>query len=473
MSHNGAMEDRRTVAVAGASGFVGRALLASLEPDHRVIALGRGVREPDPSGPEWRSCDLYSLSAVESGLAGAEVAVYLVHSMMPSARLVQADFQDLDLILADNFARAAARNGVSRIVYLGGLLPEEGELSPHLASRREVEEALGAHGVPVTSVRAGLVIGEGGSSLEILCKLVQRLPVMLCPSWTGSRMQPIALEDVVAVLRYAVDHPDTAGRVAEVGGPEVLTYRELMAVTARVLGRRRLMLPVPFLSPRLSRLWVTLFSGKSRALVEPLVESLRHEMVVADPWIQERMGRPGRSVVDALSAALEGAGPERVEPPPRLPAPAVPSTARSVQRLPVPAGASAPAVAAEYVAWLPRLLRFVLRAERDGDRAEFFLPVSRKPALVLSYRRDRSEPSRAVLAVAGGWLVRATVETVEGLPRLEFRLTPDGKHVIAAVHDFHPRLPWWLYRWTQALVHLWVMRRFGRHLVRWDAVAVG
>ncbi len=465
MSHTVGVETRLTIAIAGASGFVGRSLVAELARRHRVIALGRSVPASPSDGVEWRACDLYSLSDVEAGLAGADVAIYLVHSMAPSARLVQAGFEDLDLILADNFARAAAANGVGRIVYLGGLLPESEPLSPHLASRREVEEALAAHGAAVTAVRAGLVIGPGGSSLEILCKLVQRLPVMLCPSWTASRMQPIALEDAVAALAFAAEDAETAGRVADVGGPDVLTYRELMATTARVLGLKRWMLPVPFLTPRLSRLWVTLFSGESRALVEPLVESLQHEMVVDDPWLQERMGRPGESAVDALKAALHGevrATREASPSKPRRPAPVrMPSTARSVQRLPVPRGFEAPDVAAEYVAWLPRLLRYVLRAERVGNEARFHLLGLPAPALVLETRSDRSEPTRAVLDVSGGWLAR----NPEGArPRLEFRLTAGARNVIAAVHDFHPRLPWWIYRFSQAWVHLWVMRRFGRHL---------
>jgi len=455
------MGDRLAVAVAGASGFVGRALVRDLLPDHRVIALGRSAAEAEPGGPETRVCDLYSLSMSEEALAGVDVGVYLVHSMMPSSRLVQADFQDLDLILADNFARAAARNGLARIVYLGGLLPEQGELSPHLASRREVEQALGAHGVPVTCVRAGLVIGAGGSSLEILVKLVRRLPVMICPSWTGSRTQPVALDDAVAVLRFAVDEPDTAGRVAEIGGAEVLTYRDLMAETARILGLKRTMLPVPFLSPRLSRLWVTLFSGKSRRLVEPLVESLRHEMVAHDRWLQARLGRPPTPLARALAASVHEGDAPRPVPWRRRPV-ELPATARSVQRLPLPPGWTAPDVGDEYVRWLPRLLRFVLRAEREGETAHFRLPVSRRPALSLTNRAGE-EPTRSVLDVTGGWLV---APGSGGRPRLEFRLTPDAAHVIAAVHDFRPRLPWHVYRYTQALVHLWVMRRFGAHLAR-------
>ena len=174
-----------TIAVAGASGFIGQALCERLALTHTVVALSRAA-SPSAGGIERRRCDLFSLLDCERGLTGADVAVYLVHSMMPSARLTQASFADMDLILADNFARAAKRVGVKQIVYLGGVVPETGVLSPHLASRVEVERALAAHGVPVTTLRASLVIGPDGSSFRILQRLVERLPVMLLPRWTRS-----------------------------------------------------------------------------------------------------------------------------------------------------------------------------------------------------------------------------------------------------------------------------------------------
>lgn len=456
----------RVVAVAGATGFIGRALVSRLLGRHEVIALSRRALDTAPQpGLEARRCDLFSLSQVEAALAGAGSAVYLVHSMLPSARLVQGRFEDLDLLLADNFGRAAARAGVRRIVYLGGLIPDSDDLSPHLRSRREVEAALGGYGVPVTSVRAGLVIGPGGSSFEILLRLVQRLPAMVCPRWTGSRTQPIALEDVLAILERCIDDDATRGRVCEVGGPTVLTYRELMGETARLLGKRRLMLSVPLLTPKLSRLWVTLVTRKPRALVEPLVESLRHEMVAHDLWLQRRMERPGLPLAAALAAALAAeAAPSAQEPglrPARTGPREVPRTAQSIQRLPIPGGWPAPRVANEYLAWLPRLLRRLLRVERDGPTARFFLLGGRRPALELTFLPERSDPTRAVFAVSGGWLVR---DDGEPPGRLEFLLAPDGGHVIAGVQEFRPRLPWFVYAWSQARVHLWVMERFGRHL---------
>jgi len=446
------------VAVAGATGFVGRDLVPMLAERHRVVALGRGVaEEPDPRddpaepGVTWRRCDLFSLYETERALAGVEVAYYLVHSMLPSSRLTQGGFQDLDLLLADNFGRAAASAGVRRIVYLGGLVPEDAEdLSPHLASRLEVEGALGDYGVPVTALRAGLVVGSRGSSLDILVRLVGRLPVMVCPSWTGSLSQPIALDDVVWLLARCLDVPETTGRVCEVGGPDVLSYRDMMRETARVMGKRRWMLPVPLFTPELSRLWVSLVAQSPKALVAPLIQSLRHPMVAGDRWLQERLDRPGRPFADAMAEAL------RTEALARRP------TARSVQRLPLPAGRDAGWLAGEYAAWLPGALRGLVGVARTGSGLDFTVQGGSRSLLELTFRPDRSDATRALFEVTGGLLA----DPSDGFPRLEFRTVAGGAHALAAVHEFRPRLPWWLYAHSQAYAHQWVMWRFARHLAR-------
>ncbi|NNL64693.1 MAG: NAD(P)H-binding protein [Myxococcales bacterium] len=447
---------RPTVAIAGASGFVGRALIPVLREKADVVALGRSADRPDGPGLTWRRCDLFSLRESEAALEGVDCAYYLVHSMSPNSRLTQARFEDLDLLLADNFGRAAAAQGVKRIIYLGGLLPDEkevsgDELSAHLASRLETEHALGSHGVPVTAVRAGLVVGNGGSSLHILVRLVEHLPVMVCPAWTSTPSQPIALDDVVRILAHCLDDPETSGRVCDIGGPDVLSYREMMRETARVLQRRRLFIPVPLFSPGLSRLWVSLFTGAPRALVAPLVQSLRHPMVARDRWLQERMGLPGQPFREALVEAI------RSDLVPKQP------SVRSVQRLPLPPGCDASWLAREYMAWLPRLFRVLLRVETEGPVCRFRWLGVPKPLLELTYRPERSGPTRALFEVTGGLLAR---KADVGIPRLEFRTGPDGTDAIAALQNFSPRLPWWIYGATQARVHLWVMRAFARHLAR-------
>lgn len=452
-----------TVAVAGASGFIGRALGARLAGTHHRIALTRG--QACSNYDEARPCDLFSLRDAEQGLEGARYAVYLVHSMMPSAKLVQGSFPDLDLICADNFARGAKKAGVEQIVYVGGIIPDVPDLSPHLQSRREVGRALAGHGTPVTALRAGLVVGSGGSSLTMMRRLVERLPFMVTPRWTASRCQPIALSDLIELLAYVIGRPECFGETYDVGGSDVLSYREMMAVTAERLGLQRSMLPIPILSPGLSTLWVSLITGTSRKLVKPLVQSLEHDMVASDRRLQDAAGIRGKNFREALDESLAGERAERVERGTQLPAaqtqraPSAPA-ARSVQRLPLPRGKDAVWVADEYLRWLPALR--AVRVGKNGARgARLFTVGVEHPLLELTFSEERSTPDRQLFYVTGGVLARAI-----GRGRLEFRETGDHRTVLAAVHDFHPRLPWPLYALTQATLHLWVMNAFGSHLRR-------
>jgi len=470
--------DKPVVAIAGATGFVGAALREVLVPRFQVIGLTRSpVRaeaQADDPDVSWRHCDLYSLLDVEQALEGVDFAIYLVHSMLPSARLVQASFEDLDVILADNFARAAEKNGVRQILYLGGLRPDDAdeETSAHLASRLEVEETLGARGVPLTALRAGVVVGPGGSSLRILLNLVRRLPVMLLPKWTRSKSQPIAVEDVERAVLECLGNEETFGRAYDIGGPEKLTYAEMIARAARALGKRRWLFPVPFLSPGLSRLWVSVVSGSPMALAGPLVESLKHSLTVRPNPVQEALLPEATSFDEALRRSIDDEG--RPLPNPRKALRPLEQrslrrakTVQSVQRMPLPRGRDAEWVAFEYMRWLPRFVWPLLQADVSDDGVvRFFLFGIRAWSLLeLTYVPERSEADRQLFYITGGLLARGPGEQVEGSPgRFEFREVLGGGAMIAAIHDFRPALPWYVYEWTQALVHLWVMRGFRRHL---------
>lgn len=461
---------RLTIAIAGATGFVGEALCRALVPDHRVIGLTRSRERAESSqrdGVTWRRCDLFSLRELELALEGADYAIYLVHSMLPSARLTQASFADLDLLLADNFARAAQRCGVGQILYVGGLTPPEGPLSPHLASRLEVEQTLGSHGVPLTALRAGLIVGPGGSSLSILVNLVRRLPAMILPRWTESRTQPIALADVVRAARHCVGNPETYGRSFDIGGPDVMTYRKMLTQVAEALGKRRFMLGVPLFSPRLSRLWVTVFSGASGALVNPLIETLRHDMVCAENPLQRWLEPDAQGFAASLGRSLETG---ELAPPPRhrlfrLERASLrrTSTVRSVQRLVLPKGRDARWVAAEYLRFLPRFVAPLVGCRVEGDLCRLTLRGTPLLLMEMRFAPDRSSDDRQIFDVVGGLLVRRGPGP---RGRLEFREVLEHRHVVAAVHDFQPALPWPIYNQTQARVHLWVMRGFARHLRR-------
>ncbi len=468
------------VALTGASGFIGGALAQALRERFIVRGLGRGNAAPaSVTVDAWQRADLFNLKDAEQALAGAEVAIYLVHSMMPSARLTQATFEDLDLICADNFGRAAAKAGVKQIVYLSGLLPEHGALSKHLQSRHEVEHALGLYGTPVTTIRAGLILGGGGSSFEMLVRLVERLPAMACPGWTKTRTQPVAVDDVVKLLAFAAGNHACTGQTYDIGAPDVVTYRELLVLVAQQLGVKRKMVPVPFFSPSLSRLWITLVTGASRELVGPLVQSLRHEMIARD----QRLALLANITMTPVQAALATALQQRTEAkqqPQRSNAQAAPSTAiavvpsaqksktskvslvRSVQRMKLPNDKNAAWAANEYTSWLPHAFWKLLRVEVNAEReCRFCLIGMKTPLLVLAYVPDRSTDDRQLFYVTGGMLSRP-----QQRGRFELREVGHTRTLLTAIHDFGPRLPWFIYRYTQAVFHGWVMSAFRRHIAK-------
>jgi uncharacterized protein YbjT (DUF2867 family) len=455
---------RDVVLVAGASGFVGRALGPALARELTPVGLSRKDR-PGANGYErFVQCDLLSLEDTERALQGARYAVYLVHSMMPASRLTQASFDDLDLICADNFARAARKAGVERIVYLGGLMADEKHaLSDHLQSRLDVERVLGSTGVPVTVLRAGLVLGAAGSSYQILSRLVRRLPVMVCPTWTHTKTQAVALGDVVSLLAFATRDEASSGRVFDVAAPEVVSYLEIMKRFAALAGKRRLFVGVPLFSPGLSRLWLSLITGAPRALAGPLVESLRHEMTAREEAsLANAAGLVPTSFDDALAAsiaeekALEGkafafAVADASVPDAR-------STVTSVQRMKLPKGRDAAWAAEEYPRWLSRTLGFVLAVVKGADGAvEFRLRLLGRALLVLAPVPSRSSGDRFLYRVAGGMLARAGQAGT-----FEVREVKGDGTLLTIVRDFEPRLPWWIYRGTQAIAHEWIMRAFGR-----------
>lgn len=470
---------RLRIAVAGASGFVGRALVEALSAEHDVVALARNPpRSAETGSVEWRTTDFLSLLDAEKGLAGVDVAYYLVHSMMPSAQLTQGRFEDFDLVAADNFARSAKTNGVRQIIYLGGLVPNEGGLSTHLRSRLEVEETLAAHGTPVTALRAGLIVGPGGSSFVIVKRLVERLPAMLCPQWTQTQTQPVALTDVIALLRFCADDERCFRRSFDIGGPDILTYEEMMRRTGKILGRRLRVARFPFFTPGLSRLWVTLITGAPRALVGPLVQSLRHRMVARERTLQEMAGIPGVSFEAMVRSALDEEKARRLETRTAAPEPVAFVGGRrgppqldvsSIQRFPLPDGETATQIAKEYLRWLPRTFVSILRVETNGEtECRFRLWPLKKPLLVLDYSKSRSTEDRALFYIRGGLLAR-----IQGRGRLEFREVLNRKSLLVSVLEFRPSLPWFVYRVTQAVFHVLVMAAFGRHLSHRGRIPAG
>jgi uncharacterized protein YbjT (DUF2867 family) len=284
--------------VAGSSGFVGRRLcLALVAAGHTVQAMTRHPETYSGAGQPVYG-DVREQESLLAALAGCDVAFYLVHS------LGDVDFAARDDAAARAFAHAAAEAGVQRIVYLGGLGEDADDLSAHLRSRRQVEDLLGADGVPVTTLRAGIIVGCGGISWEMTRQLVEHLPAMITPRWVRTRTQPIAVADVVRYLVGVLEVPDTTGRVFEIGGPEVLTYLEMMRRVAAIEGRTMLVMPVPLLTPRLSSRWLALVTDVDVQTGRSLIDSMNNEVVVHDNSIQTLVPFEPVAYDDAVLAAL-------------------------------------------------------------------------------------------------------------------------------------------------------------------------
>jgi uncharacterized protein YbjT (DUF2867 family) len=285
------------ILVTGASGFVGGHLARRLDRDgHEVLAM---TRQPDRYDGAGRAVpgDVAEPGSIRAVLDGVDVAYYLVHS------LERVDFAARDAEGAVAFADAARAGGVARIVYLGALGNDDGALSEHLASRRQVEDIL-AERASTIALRAGIVVGQGGISWEILCQLVERLPVMVTPQWVHTRTQPIGLDDAVTFLAAAATLPSGTERHFDIGAPEPSTYLAMMRTVADLMARRRMIVPVPVLTPRLSSGWLRLVTDVDFATARALVDSMTTEVVVQDRDIETCTGHRAMTFEEAARRAL-------------------------------------------------------------------------------------------------------------------------------------------------------------------------
>ena len=340
------------VLVAGASGLVGRRLCPALEEaGHEVRAM---TRHPDTYAGAGTpvGADVQDADSLDAAMAGSDAGYYLVHS------LDDDDFENKDAAGGTAFGAAAERAGLSRIVYLGGLGNDREVLSAHLRSRREVESALAESGVPVTTLRAGIIIGDGGISWELTRQLVDHLPAMITPRWVMTRTQPIAVADVVRYLVGVLELPEAADEALEIGGPEVLRYKTMLQRVATIQGRDLPIVPVPLLSPQLSSLWLALVTDIDTTTGRNLVDSMTNEVVVTDDRIRRMVPFAPMSYDEAARTALR----ERAERLAGQETPASPADTvhRVLGRLPKPFHLQEPRVPDEADAVRNRRRRVVL-----------------------------------------------------------------------------------------------------------------
>lgn len=459
---------RPRIAIAGTSSFVGAAVCSALAARFEVTALTRSMARAGAGGDEGvevRPCDHFARLELAKALRGMDYAIYLVHNRDPSARLDQAQARDMDLLVADNFAWAAAQAGVKQILCRSPLVA-----APHrrtARNARELEEVLTSHGVPITVLRTGLVLGPGGELTKLLVGMVRRLPLIPLPRLADTRLRPIHLEGFLQAVQHCVGNPDTYHQAFDVFGPEAVSLRWMLEETAALEGRNPRLVAWPgmpkglfatlmrLLRPTLHPDFLTylldMFSGDTPGRQNPVAEEL------ARTWT------PLRNTL-ADSVATERARTLRPPPQRRQDDEAIRQMGRvrSIQRLRLPDRRNAEWLADHYFEWLGTLMGLFIQTERMADGS---WTVRQRPGgltlLTLTFKPTHSTPKRRMYFITGGALAGALGGRTA---RLEFRDLLDGRYSMVAIHDFDPSLPWVFYRFTQAVIHGLVMKGFQGHM---------
>lgn len=453
------------VLLTGASGYIGGHLKEKLKENHEIIAISRHTsNKENEENVTWKSADLFDLNEITEVMEGVDTAVYLVHSMMPNAKLTQANFEDMDALLADNFARAAQKQGVKHIVFMSGIIPDENELSPHLRSRLECEKILGSYGIPVSTLRAGLIIGSKGSSYPILKKLVERLPAMILPNWAYNMIAPVSILDVVERLAALVERSPNENEAFDVTGPEVMNYKELIERTAKVLDKNLPTVDLPIIPIWVSKFWVKLISGVPKEMVYPLMNSLVHDMIPQPERMHPDLSVGHITYEESVEKALEE---EQAEQEAKKNASSKSKSSsskdkeikdvRAITRFRIPEGYTMKDVTKEYARFINNITLHLVKGRINEHEFNMSLPLINTFILEMKKNNLDTTDDMVVYNIVGGDLAYANDG---GNARLEFRRILNTNEGIIALQEYEPTLPWSIYKLTQAKAHKTVMNLF-------------
>jgi hypothetical protein len=397
--------------------------------------------------------------------------VYLVHNRDPSAQLDQANTRDMDLLVADNFARAASLAGVKQIVYRTRLISNS-PLGPDAAEvESEMYRVLASHGVPVTGLRTCLIVGSGGELIRLLIRIVRRLPLIPVPQLAQTMRRPISQADLMTAFRYCVGNPETFGKQYDVFGPEPVSLQRMLEETASVLGCERTFFPAPFLSERFLSLLLRMVCPSIHPdLLTYIIETFRSDTNGSENPVERAIARDAMMFRRTLETCIREEQKKKIEKEPdrrrqrndeilRMT-----GRVRSIQRLKLPAGRNATWVAEQYYSWMGKLFQPILSTVRSADGSWTVLAHPGSINLLkLTFIPGHSSPDRRMYFITGGILAKILGGRTA---RLEFRDMLAGRLTLVAIHDFNPALPWIFYRVTHAVVHGLVMKRFQRHMER-------
>ena len=446
----------KKILLTGASGYIGSHLMNKLKDNYEIIAISRNIEnKSNEHNVTWKAADLFDLNEITEVMEDIDIAIYLVHSMMPSAKLTQASFEDMDALLADNFAKAASYNKVQHIVFMSGLIPNTSELSPHLRSRLECEQILGSYGVQVSTLRAGLIIGSKGSSYPILKKLVDRLPGLLLPKWAYNTTLPVAIDDVIDGLYKIVERNPNENESIDIGGPSHMTYKDLFKQTAEVLDKRLPTIDLPIIPIWLSKYWVKLISGVPKEMVYPLMDSLIHDMIRNDENIVKDISIGKIDYKESVRNALEEE--TKTQKKGKSSRKGDIKDVRAISRVVLPKDVNMIQLAESYANFLNRITLNVVNSDFNEDNFTISVPCLNKDLLLLSKDFKASNNERILYRIVGGDFA---LDSDGGNARLEFRRLPNSDACIIALQEYEPTLPWWVYKYTQAKVHKSVMNLF-------------